>query len=62
MVTPFKLDFENIINSPACNEWEKNFAHNIYEYSKTKLLSQKQMDVWNRLVKKADDFENRKGL
>jgi len=54
MVTPFKLDFENIINSPVCNEWEKNFATSIYEFRKTKDLSQKQKDVWTRLVNKVD--------
>jgi hypothetical protein len=51
-MTPFKLDYEEIINSAKTTQWEKDFAESVYQYSKTKPITDKQQAIWNRLLEK----------
>lgn len=46
----FKLDFERIINSPKASQWEKDFAESVFQYSKTKPITEKQQAIWNRIL------------
>jgi len=48
----FKLDFEAVINSPKLTQWERSFAESIFEYSKTKPITEKQQKVWSRILDK----------
>ncbi len=47
----FKLDYEIVINSPKATEWEKGFVTSVYEWSRKRPVSEKQKQIWDRIVK-----------